>query len=85
MDSIEKLTEIFKEFPGIGERQARRFVYFLMGRNGDYALRLSKLISNLKKEITQCKDCFRFFLIPTRVDGKNDKLCKICGGVNVDS
>ena len=36
MDTIEKLTEVFKEFPGIGERQAKRFVYFLMSRNSAY-------------------------------------------------
>ena len=36
MDTIDKLTEVFKEFPGIGERQARRFVYFLMSKNPAY-------------------------------------------------
>jgi recombination protein RecR len=80
MDTIDKLTEIFKEFPGIGERQAKRFVYFLMSRNGDYASNLSSLISNLKKEITQCKECFRFFLFSQ----KKDNLCKICADVNTD-
>ena len=44
MNIIEKLTESFKEFPGIGERQAKRFVYFLMFKNGDYINDLSKLI-----------------------------------------
>ncbi len=29
MDIIEKLTEIFKEFPGIGERQADVLFIFL--------------------------------------------------------
>ena len=29
-DPIEKLSQYFKEFPGIGERQAKRFVYFLL-------------------------------------------------------
>ena len=52
MDIIEKLTEIFKEFPGIGERQAKRFVYFLMAKNGSYVENLSLLIKELKK--TQC-------------------------------
>jgi len=80
MDSIDKLTEIFKEFPGIGERQARRFVYFLMSRNGDYIGNLTSLIAELKKEIAQCKDCFRFFVIK---NGKN-KICEICAGVNAD-
>lgn len=81
MNAIDRLTEIFKEFPGIGERQARRFVYFLMSRNGDYASNISRLITELKKEISQCKDCFRFFVIS---NGAN-KVCDICGDANTDA
>jgi recombination protein RecR len=81
MDIIEKLTEVFKEFPGIGERQARRFVYFLMSRNGAYNENLSGLILDLKKEVAQCKECFRFFIL-----GKDkNKLCDICANTNIDS
>ncbi len=81
MDIIDKLTEIFKEFPGIGERQAKRFVYFLMHKNPAYAENLSNLISELKKEVTQCKECFRFFII----GGNKNKLCEICANPHTDS
>ena len=81
MDSIEKLTEIFKEFPGIGERQAKRFVYFLMARNNEYTSNLSKLILELKKEVSQCKECFKFFL---ENKGANS-LCEICASSNTDT
>jgi len=81
MDIVDKLTEIFKEFPGIGERQAKRFVYFLMARNPSYAQNLSELVLELKKEVTQCKECFRFFI--TKND--KDKICDICGDKNIDS
>src|SRR3989338_9050759 len=50
MDIIEKLAEIFKEFPGIGERQAKRFVYFLMSRTPAYNENLSGLILDLEKD-----------------------------------
>ncbi len=80
MDSIEKLTEIFKEFPGIGERQARRFVYFLMFRNADYASNLSKLVLELKKEVSQCKECFKFFLNKKSAG----TTCEICSNPNTD-
>ena len=80
MDTIEKLTEIFKEFPGIGERQAKRFVYFLMARKPDYAENLSNLILILKKEVNQCKECFRFF-----IDKNKKKVCEICADPNVNS
>ena len=81
MDVIDKLAEIFKEFPGIGERQARRFVYFLMSRTPAYNENLSHLISDLKKEVAQCKECFRFFIAGK---GKNN-LCEICSNVNTDT
>jgi len=81
MDIIDKLSEIFKEFPGIGERQARRFVYFLMSRNGAYADNLSGLISELKKETRQCNECFRFF----SVKNSSNKICEICANTNADS
>ena len=80
MDSIDKLTEIFKEFPGIGERQARRFVYFLMARNGTYADSLTRLIGDLKKETAQCKECYRFFIL----NGKKEKLCDVCTDTHAD-
>ena len=80
MNSIDRLTEIFKEFPGIGERQARRFVYFLMSRNGDYAANISRLITELKKEIAQCRECFMFFVI----SNDSNKICDICGNPNTD-
>jgi recombination protein RecR len=81
MDTIEKLTEIFKEFPGIGERQAKRFVYFLMSKNPAYSENLILLIKDLKKEISQCKECFKFFIS----NDKKNKLCEICADPNVDS
>jgi recombination protein RecR len=81
MDIIDKLTEVFKEFPGIGERQARRFVYFLMSRNGAYNENLSALILDLKKEVAQCKECFRFFIL----NKSKEKLCDICANPNLDS
>ncbi len=81
MDAIEKLAEIFKEFPGIGERQAKRFVYFLMSRSGAYNENLSSLITDLKKEVAQCKECFRFFIL----NQKKEKLCDICANTNTDT
>lgn len=81
MDIIDKLTEVFKEFPGIGERQARRFVYFLMSRNGDYANNLSKLVNELKKEISQCKECFRFFIL----NPKKEQVCEVCSDPGRDA
>ncbi len=78
MNLIEKLTEYFKEFPGIGERQAKRFVYFLLHKNSDYVDELGKTILNLRNNISSCQSCFLFF------DGKNKKLCDTCSNPETD-
>ena len=74
MNSIDKLSEIFARFPGIGPRQAKRFVYFLLSRNGDYTGELVRAIQNLKKEISQCKECMRFY----PKNGSSSVLCSVC-------
>lgn len=82
MNTIDKLTEIFKEFPGIGERQARRFVYFLMLKKNGYSDELIKLVSELKKETSQCKSCFRFFIFQNQ-NNQND-FCERCSSIQFD-
>jgi glutamyl-tRNA reductase len=51
MNSIEKLAELFEKFPGVGKRQAKRFVYFLLRKNSGYSSDLSNAILNLKKPL----------------------------------
>lgn len=72
MDPISKLTEYFREFPGIGPRQARRFVYFLLTKNSSYLEEIARLILSIKKSIRVCSSCFRFYQ-----DGSTNQ-CPIC-------
>ncbi|MEX2014202.1 MAG: toprim domain-containing protein [Parcubacteria group bacterium] len=81
MNSIDKLSEIFSRFPGIGPRQAKRFVYFLLSRNGDYTSELVRAVQDLKKEIIQCSECMRFFPSTSR----GQVLCSVCADQNRDS
>ncbi|MES2952937.1 MAG: toprim domain-containing protein [Patescibacteria group bacterium] len=62
MDTINKLTELFAQFPGIGPRQARRFVYYLLIQDRTKIDYLSYLIVNLRKEVRICELCYRFFI-----------------------
>ncbi len=79
MDSTQKLIELFKEFPGIGPRQAKRFVYFLLNRNSGYVSDLTKLISEVRSTVRTCNSCFRFYqnskssTCPTCLDENRDK------------
>jgi recombination protein RecR len=62
MNDIDKLTEYFKEFPGIGPRQAKRFVYFLLRKNARYADELAQLIPRVRKQVSTCPDCLRYYV-----------------------
>lgn len=75
MDSIHKLISYFKEFPGIGPRQAERFAYFLLSKNDAYRKVLAEEIKGLGLKISICNECFRFF-------AENEKKCVICNGKN---
>jgi len=61
MDSRERLTNAFKLFPGIGPRQARRFVYFLLSRGKAFSGELAKELEKLHKNITRCEVTFQHF------------------------
>ncbi len=74
MNSIDKLIKIFSEFPGIGPKQARRFVYFLMAKNDYFIEDFKKEITELKSEIASCAECRRYFL----KNKDNKKVCDIC-------
>ncbi len=61
MDPRERITNAFKHFPGIGPRQAKRFVYFLLSRGPSFASELAKEIKNLHSSITRCEVTHQYF------------------------
>ena len=81
MDTIAKLEEIFRHFPGIGPRQAKRFVYHLLTRSNNDVAELSKLVHELKQHIQVCQSCFRFFPLGNKVP---QITCSICSNENRD-
>ena len=83
MDTIGKLEEIFRHFPGIGPRQAKRFVYYLLTKSSSDLSDLTKLISELKQSISVCKKCQRFFPVGFNQEKTLD-ICSICLDENRD-
>ena len=73
MSEIEKLAELFTKFPGIGPRQARRFVYFLLRNSEAYRKDLTHAITHISDEVQQCRSCFCY----AQIQG-GQKLCSIC-------
>jgi len=80
MNQTEKLANLFSKFPGIGRRQARRFVYFLLAQNNQFIDDFISSVSQLKKEMSQCSLCFRFFNF-----SQNSDICEICTNPNTDT
>jgi recombination protein RecR len=60
-DSRERLTNAFKLFPGIGPRQAKRFVYFLLSRGKAFSGELAKELNKLHRNIARCEITFQHF------------------------
>lgn len=60
MDRVEDLARAFERFPGIGPRQARRFVYHLLSLPLSERSRLSELVLRLTENVRQCPQCMRF-------------------------
>ncbi|HRZ30379.1 MAG TPA: toprim domain-containing protein [Candidatus Paceibacterota bacterium] len=81
MDSINQLTDLFKKFPGIGPRQARRFVYYLLTTDQNFLDQLSNKIKDLKQAIKQCSECQRYF---SNNYNPKSSLCKICSDIERD-
>lgn len=80
MDSLHRLEELFTHFPGIGPRQARRFVYYLLGRSPASIAEFIKLIEDVRKATTECPQCHRLFVNATK-----QIMCSVCADSSRDS
>jgi len=76
-DPIDRLAEIFQKFPGIGPRQAQRFVAYLLRTSAASRRDLADAIQGLASGVKQCGECYRFF-------GGVEKVCGICANPQRD-
>lgn len=75
MDPIESLSTLFVRFPGIGPRQAGRFVQFLLRSSPSYRRELMQALQELGHTVHQCPECMRYFA------GENPGgACSLCAG-----
>lgn len=74
MDPIDRLTYLFEKFPGIGPRQARRFVQYLLATSPGVRAELADIIRRLGAESRQCGLCHRWYT----KNGSRGELCPIC-------
>lgn len=85
MDALSKLEEIFRHFPGIGPRQAKRFAYFLLTKTDADLAEFSKNILGLKKSVFACSLCQRFFPAGNKIVNADAPVCSICSDPNRDT
>lgn len=69
MDPIERLTALFEKFPGIGPRQAGRFVQYLLRSSPSLRKEIADNIRDLSGTTRQCAECMRYHAGRERVCG----------------
>jgi recombination protein RecR len=68
--TVKKLIEIFSEFPGIGEKSATRFVFFLLKQKKYFLKELIENLINLETKVKACPFC--------KKSTEKESLCEIC-------
>jgi recombination protein RecR len=78
MDAIERLARLFERFPGIGPRQAGRFVAYLLRSSPSLRRELVEAVQQLGSGVRQCDGCMRFH-------AGDNKFCSICSNPERDA
>src|SRR3989338_5595845 len=77
-NAIEELSTALARLPGIGPRQAKRFVYYLLAASASERTTLAELVASLGKQVHQCSECLRFF------NGSTARVCHYCSDKSRD-
>ena len=72
MDRIDELAQALARLPGIGPRQGKRFVFYLLAAPAGDRTKLAELILSLGKDVRQCTECMRFY------NGTAANMCGYC-------
>lgn len=78
MGPIAELTEMLARLPGLGPRQARRVVQYLLSKDTNFRQSLAGLIETISAKTAQCRECYRF------TDPNPSGICSICADHNRD-
>lgn len=67
--AVERVIEGFERLPGIGPKSAQRLGFYLLHVPQENLDEFADALSNLKKQISMCKNCFNI---------GNTEICEIC-------
>src|SRR3989344_8147898 len=60
---ISELKALFQKLPGIGPRQASRFIWALLDFTPDEQQKFWHSIATLPQHLRRCNECFRVFTV----------------------
>lgn len=66
---FKDIVKMFQKLPGVGPRQAARFVIALMDRPEEELQEFGKAVVNLRKEVSFCTACFNI---------SDNSFCSVC-------
>ncbi len=72
---FKQIAKLFQKLPGVGPRQAVRFVLALLDKPDSEIEELGYAISNLKKDISFCNQCYNI---------SDSTLCAVCANPSRD-
>ncbi|OGN16741.1 MAG: recombination protein RecR [Candidatus Yanofskybacteria bacterium RIFCSPHIGHO2_02_FULL_50_12] len=72
---FKQIAKLFQKLPGVGPRQAARFVLALLEKPEAELQELGFAVANLKKEISLCGECFNL---------SDNGLCGVCSNPGRD-
>ncbi len=74
-EPFRNLIEIFKSFPGVGERTATRMAFYLLQREREFSERLARSAIEVKDKVFLCSRCYN-------ISDRNP--CHICSDTTRD-
>jgi len=75
MRLINELADKLSNWPGIGDKKARRLAYFLIKQPERYTDDFAQMLLSLKEKVKTCSICFNYSLNP---------ICEICNNPQRD-
>jgi len=75
-DHLQKLIQVLKRFPGVGNKSAERFAFHLLTWSDEHLRELGQAVSVTKEKLQQCADCGCL---------KGEEGCQFCQDVKRDS
>jgi len=67
--SLERLINLLGKFPGVGEKTARRMVFFMLSQDAEWAKSIAGTITEVTEQVTSCKECGAV---------TTEDICRIC-------